>query len=287
MIHLDPVERHLFLEGIFMRYGYDFRQYAEASLDRRLASLLTQHNMTSLVELLKHVLESVDAFRDILPSLTIKTTEFFRDPTFFRSLRETVFPVLKTYPRIVIWTAGCSTGEEILSLAIALKEENLLNRATIHATDINPKVLKTAKEGIYDISLISSFNKNYVAAGGSHSPSEYYTAEYGLARFNPKLLENIVFSEHNLVTDAPFIEAHLILCRNVLIYFNRELQERAFKLFARSLVFRGFLGIGSKESIRYSDSSSLFETIDLGQNIYNLKAQSVGSKFTLSPRKYT
>lgn len=287
MIRLDPVERHLFLEGIFMRYGYDFRQYAEASLDRRLASLLAQNNMTSLVELLKYVLESADAFREVLPSLTINTTEFFRDPTFFRALRETVFPVLKTYSRIVVWTAGCSTGEEVLSLAIALKEENLLNRATIHATDINPKVLKKAKEGIYDISLISSFNKNYVAAGGTNSPSEYYTAEYGLARFNPKLLENIVFSEHNLVTDAPFIEAHLILCRNVLIYFNRELQERAFNLFARSLVFRGFLGIGSKESVRFSDSSGLYETVDLSQNIYNLKSQPIGNKSTLSPRKYT
>jgi len=270
-----------------MRYGYDFRQYAEASLDRRLASLLAQNNMTSLVELLKHVLESTDAFREILPSLTINTTEFFRDPTFFRALRETVFPILKTYPRIVVWAAGCSTGEEVLSLTIALKEENLLNRATIHATDINPRVLKKAKEGIYDISLISSFNKNYVSAGGVNSPSEYYTAEYGLARFNPKLLENIVFSEHNLVTDAPFIEAHLILCRNVLIYFNRELQERAFNLFARSLVFRGFLGIGSKESIRFSNSSGLFDTVDLNQNIYSLKAQPIINKSTLSTRKYT
>ncbi len=287
MTPLDPVERHLFLEGIFMRYGYDFRQYAEASLDRRLASLLAQNNMTSLVELLKHVLESTDAFREILPSLTINTTEFFRDPTFFRALRETVFPILKTYPRIVVWAAGCSTGEEVLSLTIALKEENLLNRATIHATDINPRVLKKAKEGIYDISLISSFNKNYVSAGGVNSPSEYYTAEYGLARFNPKLLENIVFSEHNLVTDAPFIEAHLILCRNVLIYFNRELQERAFNLFARSLVFRGFLGIGSKESIRFSNSSGLFDTVDLNQNIYSLKAQPIINKSTLSTRKYT
>ncbi len=275
MIRIDPVERHLFLEGVFLRYGYDFRRYAEASLDRRLASLMTQFKEESLIALLQKVLESSDAFREILPHLTINTTEFFRDPLFFRTLRENVFPVLKTYPRITIWAAGCSTGEEALSLAIALNEENLLGRTTIHATDINPRVLKKAKEGIYDLSLISSFNKNYVAAGGKNSPSEYYTAEYGLARFNQKFLENTVFSEHNLVTDAPFIEAHLILCRNVLIYFNRELQGRAFNLFARSLVFRGYLGIGSKETLQFSDAASYFDTIDSIQNIYNLKTQPV------------
>jgi chemotaxis protein methyltransferase CheR len=257
VIKVDPVERHLFLEGVFLRYGYDFRQYAEASLDRRLSNLLGQYNLDSLIDLLKRVLASADAFREILPQLTINTTEFFRDPIFFRTLRETVFPVLKTYPRIVVWVAGCSTGEEVISLAIALQEENLLNRTLIHATDINPNVLKKAKEAIYDSSLISSFNKNYVAAGGTKSPSEYY------------------FSEHNLVTDAPFIEANLILCRNVLIYFNRELQERAFNLFARSLTFKGYLGIGSKETIRFSPSASYFETVNQEQNIYSLKAQPV------------
>jgi chemotaxis protein methyltransferase CheR len=275
VIKVDPVERHLFLEGVFLRYGYDFRQYAEASLDRRLSNLLGQYNLDSLIDLLKRVLASADAFREILPQLTINTTEFFRDPIFFRTLRETVFPVLKTYPRIVVWVAGCSTGEEVISLAIALQEENLLNRTLIHATDINPNVLKKAKEAIYDSSLISSFNKNYVAAGGTKSPSEYYTAEYGLARFNSKIIENAVFSEHNLVTDAPFIEANLILCRNVLIYFNRELQERAFNLFARSLTFKGYLGIGSKETIRFSPSASYFETVNQEQNIYSLKAQPV------------
>lgn len=275
MMRIDPVERHLFLEGIFLRYGYDFRQYAEASLDRRLASLMAQFQVDDLVTLLQKVLASNEMFREVLPHLTINTTEFFRDPIFFRTLREDVFPILKTYSRIVIWVAGCSSGEEILSLAIAMNEEGLLNRATIHATDINPNVLKKAKEGIYDLSLISSFNKNYVAAGGTQSPSEYYTAEYGLARFNAKILENTVFSEHNLVTDAPFIEAHLILCRNVLIYFNRQLQNRAFNLFARSLVFKGFLGIGSKETINFSEASAYFENVNASQNIYNLKIQPV------------
>lgn len=275
MTMIDPVERHLFLEGVYIKYGYDFRQYAEASLDRRLRSLMDRTQSKSLIEVLKRVLDSKEEFREILPHLTINTTEFFRDPHFFRSLRETVFPVLKTYPRIVVWMAGCSTGEEVLSMAIALKEEGLLNKSTLHATDISPLVLKTAKGGIYELSSMQSFTKNYVAAGGRLSPSEYYTAEYGLARFDPSLLENAVFSEHNLVTDAPFIEAHLILCRNVLIYFNRELQDRAFNLFARSLIFRGFLGIGSKESLQFSNAAPYFQAVEADKNIFSLRSQFV------------
>jgi len=241
---IDAIERHLFLEGVFLKYGYDFRQYAGASLDRRLSALLDKFQTKSLIQILNRILESSDAFREVLPYLTINTTEFFRDPAFFKTLRESVIPVLKTYSRISIWIAGCSTGEEVLSIAIILQEEGLLKRATIHATDINPVVLKKAKEGIFELASMASFNKNYVAAGGTKSPSEYYTAEYGLVRFDPKLLESAVFSEHNLVTDSPFIEAQLILCRNVLIYFNRALQNRAFQLFAQTLSFRGFLGIG-------------------------------------------
>lgn len=275
MMNIDPVERHLFLEGIFLRYGYDFRAYAEASLNRRLSALLIRYDADSLIDLLGGVLRSSDKFRDVLPYLTINTTEFFRDPAFFRSLRETVFPRLMTYPKLNIWVAGCSTGEEVLSLAIALREENLLKRTTIYATDINPNVLKAAKTGIFELTSMQAFNLKYVQAGGSKSPSDYYTAEYGLARFDLSLLSDVVFSEHNLVTDSPFVEAHLILCRNVLIYFNREIQDRAFDLFARSLVFKGYLGIGSKESLRFSASSPLFEAVDARQNIYALKTQPV------------
>lgn len=275
MREIDPVERHLFLEGIFLKYGYDFRQYAEASLNRRLEALLDRYKAESLLVILNKILESNLFFREVLPYLTINTTEFFRDPKFFRSLRESVLPVLKTYSRITIWVAGCSTGEEVISLAIMLSEENLLARTTIYATDISPTVLKTAKSGIYELSTMANFNKNYVAAGGTKSPSEYYSTEYGLARFAPSLIENVVFSEHNLVTDAPFVEAHLVLCRNVLIYFNRELQNRAFQLFARSLIFRGFLGIGSKESTRFSSVAGFLEAVDGPQNIYNLKSRPV------------
>lgn len=272
VIRVDPIERHLFLEGVLLRYGYDFRQYAEASLDRRLSSLISRTPSGSLLDALKTILASPDEFRRILPGLTINTTEFFRDPLFFRSLREKVFPVLKTYPKVNIWLAGCSTGEEVISMAIALSEDNLLSRSTIYATDINPDALRAAKEGIYDAASIPHFNRNYVASGGAKSPSDYYTAEYGLVRFHRTLLENVVFSEHNLATDGVFTEAHLVICRNVLIYFSRPLQARVFDLLRQSLVFRGHLGLGSRESIRFSGVAHHFETIDNERNLYSLRA---------------
>lgn len=277
-VPINPIERFLFLEGIFLRYGYDFRQYAEASLDRRLKALLIKYQTSSLLDILKDVLSSNEAFNRILPDLTINTTEFFRDPKVFLSLREKVFPVLKTYSRLNIWIAGCSTGEEVISLAIALSEEDLLERTTIYATDINTNVIKKARSGIFELSSLTKFNKNYVLAGGTKSPSEYYTADYGLVRFDPKLLKNVVFSEHNLVTDSCFIDAHLILCRNVLIYFNRELQDKVFGLFAKSLAFKGFLTIGSQESLNFSRNSAFFEAVDNKNNIHTLKARLVDDK---------
>lgn len=275
MKRIDPIERHLFLEGIFLKYGYDFRQYSEASLDRRLINLLGLHQVESLLDVLKIALTAADAFRRILPVLTISTTEFFRDPSFFRALRDEVFPVLKTYSKIHVWSAGCSTGEEVISLAIALDEEGLYSRSTIFATDISPTALQTAREGIYSADSIRLFNKNYVLSGGSRRPSDYYESEYGLVRFHRKLLSNVVFSEHNLATDAVFTEAHLIVCRNVLIYFSRELQNRAFNLFARSLVFKGFLGIGSKEAVRFSSAAPFFEPLPVGHKLFSLKSQAI------------
>ncbi len=254
-----------------MKYGYDFRQYAETSLNRRLNALQDRFQTESLLEILRRVLDSSETFREILPLLTINTTEFFRDPTFFRALRESVLPALQTYPRIRIWTAGCSTGEELLSLAMILKEEGLYDRSTIYATDINPRVIQKAKDAIYDHSIIQLFNKNYAAAGGSRSPSEYYTADYGLVRFAPDLLDNVVFSEHNLATDAVFVEAHLILCRNVLIYFTRSLQNRALELFSQSLIFKGYLALGSKESLRFSTTAEDFDSIDASNRIFRLR----------------
>jgi chemotaxis protein methyltransferase CheR len=276
MKKIDTVERHLFFEGILLKYGYDFRQYAEASLNRRLGSLLDKYQTESLLDVLQKALDSAETFRKILPILTINTTEFFRDPVFFKTLRSEVFPTLKTYPKLCFWIAGCSTGEEVISLAISLKEEGLLSRSSIYATDINPDVLKVAREGIYESSCIQLFNKNYTLAGGTQSPSDYYTAEYGLVQFDRKLLENVIYTEHNLATDAVFVEAHLILCRNVLIYFSRQLQNRAFDIFARSLIFKGFLGIGSKESVRFTTASPYFEALSPHeQKIYFLKSKSL------------
>jgi len=269
---VNPIERHLLLEGIFLRYGYDFRQYAEASFDRRLLKIQEELGAESLLDVLKKLLHSTEDFRKILPYLTIHTTEFFRDPEFFLGLRRHVFPVLQTYPTLKIWVAGCSTGEEVYSLAIALAEEGLLERTQIYGTDINPRVLKQAQDGIFDIETIGLFAKNYVAAGGARSPSEYYTAQYGLVRFHPSLREKMLFTEHNLATDSVFSEMHLILCRNVLIYFDRTLQDRVFQLFSQSLISRGFLGIGSKESIQFSSVSGSFENLDGSAKIFRMKS---------------
>lgn len=276
MKEIDAIERHLFLEGIFLRYGYDFRQYAEASFTRRLMDIMEKQRKETLLELLQHILSSPAVFKQILPRLTIGTTEFFRDPTFFRSLKEKVFPVLKTYPSLNVWIAGSSSGEEVVSLCILLQEAGLLKRTTLFATDINPDALERARDAIYPVASLQTFAKNYVQSGGEGTPTDYYMAEYGLARFHKELLANVVFNEHNLVTDEVFCEAHLILCRNVLIYFSRELQDRVFGLFARSTGERGFLGIGSKESLRFSPQHILFNSVDPSQNIYQLKPSFVG-----------
>ncbi len=272
MITIDPIEKLLFFEGIFLKYGYDFRQYADASLERRLSFILEKFKLESPLQLLKLALDSSDYYREILNNLTIHTSDFFRDPVFFRSLREHVLPTLKTYSKLNIWIAGCSTGEELISLTIMLREEGLHERSTIYATDINSHVLKIAEQGIYELPRLKNFNKNYVAAGGTQTPSQYYSAEYGRIRFDSTLFKNVVFSQHNLATDANFIEAHLILCRNVLIYFNSDLQNRVFRLFARSLAFRGFLGIGSKETLQFSKASKFFKELEHTKNIYSLKA---------------
>ena len=274
---IDSVERYLLLEGIFMKYGYDFRQYSESSLNRRLNFILGYFHNEGLIDLLRRCLESKDYFNEVLPYFTIGTTEFFRDPAFFLSLRKKVFPILKTYPSVKIWVAGCSTGEEVISLAVALKEEGLLDSTTIYATDINKQVLKKAQSGIYDLQAIHNFTKNYAAAGGTHSPSEYYASDYGLVRMDSSLTKNVVYAEHNLTADAVFTEAHVILCRNVMIYFQRDLQERVYQLFTNSLVHNGFLGIGSKESARFTKYASNFTPLDGEANIYQFAAFQLGN----------
>lgn len=276
MMKVDPVERHLFLEGILLKYGYDFRQYSSAALDRRLSAILRESNQNSLLPVLHEVLDTEKNFRKILPLLTINTTEFFRDPDFFLALKEHVFTVMATYPSIKIWIAGSSTGEEAISIAILLMEANLYYKSTIYVSDINPVVLAAAQKAIYSPATIQQFVKNYNKVSQLASPSDYYTAEYGAVKFNPEILKNMVFLEHNLAMDDVFEEMHLILCRNVLIYFDRDLQNKALELFTRSLVYRGFLGIGSKESLRISSVHANYDVVSSKENIYQLKAS--GSK---------
>lgn len=265
---VENVQRHLLLEGIFLKYGFDFRKYTEASVTRRIEVILAKHGISTEADLLARLLNDEEFFKKIMPLFTVNTSEMFRDPTFFKALRTQVIPVLRTYPNLNIWIAGCSTGEEVYSLEILLHEEGLLERSTIYATDINPLALKKAQDGVYDLEAIRVFTKNYVESGGTKSPSDYYTVHYNRARMIPELRERVVFSEHNMATGEGFVEAHLILCRNVLIYFNRELQERVFKLFYQSLASRAFLGLGSKESIRFSACAEGFDELNKEDKIY-------------------
>lgn len=268
---ISLIEQHLFLEAIFLRYGFDFRQYAAASLSRRIESILNKYPVDGVYGLIEKTVIDREFFYEILPLFTVSTSEFFRDPSFFKSVRDKAIPVLKTYPHINIWIAGCSTGEEAYSMAILLQEEGLYEKTTIHATDINPASLRKAKDGIFPLDSIKGLIKNYTEFGGKQSPSDYYTADYGLARINSDFIENIVFSEHNLVTDAAFTEAHVILCRNVMIYFNRNLQNQVLKLFSDSLTLRGFLGLGSKESLKFHPMGSHFESLDDSWKLFRKK----------------
>lgn len=258
----DEVERKLLLEGIFLRYGYDFRGYAEPALARRIQAAAAKLGESGPLRLLERALRDSAEFDRLLAELLIGTTELFREPAAFRAIREHAVPILRTYPRLSFWVAGCSTGEEAYSLAILLKEEGLYNRSTIYATDLNRRALDAAKTGIYPLESFKGFAKAYAESGGLGSPSSYYVADYGFARLDPSLRENVLFVEHNLVADGPFVEAHLTMCRNVLIYFDRALQDRALALFAQSLAPRGFLAIGAKETIRYSSVANDFDALD-------------------------
>jgi len=264
----EDIELKLFLEGLYQRYGYDFRGYAEVSIRRRVKALMRQVMAPSISHLQGEVLGHPEMIETVLAALTVPTSELFRDPSFYRALREHVVPVLRTYPSLKIWHAGCSTGEEIYSLAILLAEEGLDERATIYATDINPAALATAQEGIYPIDRLQQATANYQAAGGKDAFSTYYTAAYGGVRLDPVLRRNVVFATHNLATDDIFAETQLILCRNVFIYFMRELQERALDLFTRSLCYKGFLCLGTKETVRFLRASSAFDELPDNQRIF-------------------
>jgi chemotaxis protein methyltransferase CheR len=265
---LERIEVDLLLEGVFRHYGFDFRSYAFSSLKRRLWKRITAEGLQSVSELQDRVLHDPAMMEKLLLDLSINVSAMYRDPTFYQAFRQKVVPVLRTYPFVRLWHAGCSTGEEVYSMAILLEEEGLYDRSRIYATDINEVVLHTAKSGIYPVDKMKEYTQNYLRAGGSRSFSDYYVAKYDAAIFNSSLTRNVVFSQHNLVTDRSFAEFHVILCRNVMIYFDRKLQDRVHALFYESLVPFGFLGLGSKESLRFSKYESCYEEIDGRDKIY-------------------
>lgn len=256
------------IQEIHTAYGYDFSGYARASVYRRIRRFLGQKDLQSIEDLRKFLFTDSYFFENFLQEITVNVTEMFRDPSFFLSLRENVLPILSTYPFIKIWDAGCSTGEELFSLAILLEEEGLLERTKIYATDINQKVLRQAKEGIFPATNMAAYTAAYYAAGGKNNFSDYYTSNYGSVKFNSSLVRNVVFYPHNLATDTSFNEFHLIVCRNVLIYFNRQLQERVYQLFDESLVSLGYLALGKKETLAMSGISDSYNFVDRNNRIY-------------------
>ncbi len=265
---LERVEIELLLEGIYRHYGFDFRSYAYASIRRRLWKRIEAEGLTTISALQAAVLHQPNMMEKLLLDLSINVTAMFRDPTFYQAFRERVVPLLRTYPYIRIWHAGCATGEEVYSMAILLQEEGLYERSRIYATDINEVVLQKAKEGIFPLDRMQEYTENYIAACGTRSFSNYYTAKYDGALFSPSLTKNVVFSLHNLVTDRSFAEFNVILCRNVLIYFDKSLQSRVHGLFYDSLATFGILVLGSKESLRFSPYEDSYEQINGPEKIY-------------------
>jgi chemotaxis protein methyltransferase CheR len=266
--HLEKLEIELLLQGLFSWCGYDFRNYAYNSIRRRIWHRVHAENLDSITGLLDKVLHDASCLQRLIADFSINVTEMFRDPTFFLSFREKVVPLLRTYPSIRIWHAGCSTGEEVYSMAMLLHEEGLYEKTKIYATDINADVLKTAKEGIFPIESMKKYTGNYLNAGGIKAFSDYYQVTNNGVKFHSFLTQNVVFAQHNLVTDHSFNEFHVILCRNVLIYFNKELQEKVHNLFYESLGMFGVLGLGDKETITFTKNSGSYEAISKTQKLY-------------------
>lgn len=265
---VEQVEIAMLLEAIFRRYGFDFRSYAYASIKRRIWKRILAEGLATVSALQERVLHDPQVLDRLLLDLSVTVSAMFRDPSFFRALREEALPLLRTYPFIRIWHAGCSTGEEVYSMAILLEEEGLYDRCRIYATDINDAVLQRARAGIFPLEKMQEYTQNYLQAGGTRAFSEYYTAGYGGVRFDPVLTRNVTWAQHNLVTDGSFAECNVIVCRNVMIYFSRPLQERVHELFYKSLARRAVLALGRKESLRLSAFEELYEPLNAREKIY-------------------
>jgi chemotaxis protein methyltransferase CheR len=264
----EAIELHLLLEAIFLRYGHDFRSYARGSVRRRVWKRIEEEKLASISQLQDRVLHDVGTFERLLRDLSINVTAMFRDPSFFLAFRQKVLPMLRTYPFIRIWHAGCSTGEEVYAMAILLKEEGLYERARIYATDMNDTVLQRAKQGIYPLGRMQEYTQNYLKAGGRRAFSEYYSAKYDAAIFDGALAQNVLFTQHNLASDRSFSEFNAVICRNVMIYFDPSLRERALGLFHESLTTFGVLALGRKETLRFTGHESSFDVLDERERIY-------------------
>lgn len=269
---LETIELQLLLEGIFRHHGYDFRSYAPGSLKRRLWRRVELEGLATLSALQDRVLHDVRCLERLLADLSINVTAMFRDPGFFLSFREKVIPLMRTYPFVRVWNAGCSTGEEVFSMAILLEEEGLGDRSRIYATDINEHVLDKAQSGLFPLDKMRDYTRNYINSGGKKAFSEYYTVKHESASFHRSLVRQVVFSQHNLVIDRSFNEFNVILCRNVLIYFGKDLQDRVHELFFGSLAKWGILALGSKESIKFSRHEDCYKELVPVQNIYQRTA---------------
>ncbi|PZR20360.1 MAG: chemotaxis protein CheR [Flavobacterium psychrophilum] len=259
---INDRELEVLINEVFEYHGFDFSGYSRASLKRRVERLYQLDGFNNLGEMLTKIRLEPNYFKRMIEEITVNVTEMFRDPLFYKVLREEILPVLATKPFIRFWHAGCASGEEVYSMAILLKEANLLHKSLIYATDINPVVLDTAKKGIFQLQMMKQYSENYRVSGGKNDFSGYYTANYGYAKFIGDLSEKMVFSEHNLVSDGSFNEFDLILCRNVLIYFDKELQERAFTLFDSSLAKLGYLALGTKETLKFSSLQKRYKQVN-------------------------
>jgi chemotaxis protein methyltransferase CheR len=268
--HLEnqDIEIRLLVEAIYQKYGYDFRNYSQAHVKRRILNRFQQSGLQNISEMTHKALYDIRFVNEILMDLSINVTEMFRDPSFYLALRQSVLPVLRASPFVKIWHAGCSSGEEVFSMAILLKEEGLLQKTQIYATDFNPHIIHHARKASYPVSRIKEFTVGYQKAGGKRSFSSYYTARDEMATLQESLLKNIVFATHNLVTDSVFAEVNLVVCRNVLIYFDRQLQDKVIRLFLDSLSDGGFLCLGSKENLQFSAHYEEFEPVVEKERIY-------------------
>jgi chemotaxis protein methyltransferase CheR len=267
-VDLEKIELDCLLDAVYQRYGFDFREYAPASLRRRINRRVKLEGLSSISALQDRLLREPEVMHRLLLDLSINVTAMFRDPSFHLAFREKVVPLLRTYPFTRIWLAGCSTGEEVYSLAILLEEESLYDRCRIYATDINEEVLERARLGVFPLSKMQDYTRNYIGAGGKRSFSDYYVSAYDGAAFDRSLMRNVVFAQHNLASDRSFNEFHAIVCRNVMIYFERSLQERVFALFDDSLTRLGVLALGHKESLRTSAHRDRYEELDTAERLY-------------------